>query len=107
MLGSMAFKVTCTGKISGAARAKLGEKGIKVVLGGSGPSGRRYTLRPVKAKDAEAAVNKAKAAVEAAGGFCSFFTASDDYSGELIEPLWLAAVGRCMPLLPRRPRNGP
>ena len=81
MLGSMAFKVTCTGKISGAARAKLGEKGIKVVLGGSGPSGRRYTLRPVKAKDAEAAVNKAKAAVEAAGGFCSFFTASDDYSG--------------------------
>lgn len=77
----MAFKVTCTGKISGSARAKLGEKGIKVVLGGSGPNGRRYTLRPVKAKDPEAAVSKAKAAVEAAGGFCSFFTASDDYGG--------------------------
>jgi hypothetical protein len=81
MLSSMAFKVTCTGKIGGSARAKLGEKGIKVVLGGSGPSGRRYTLRPVKAKDAETAVKKAKGAVETAGGFCSFFTASDDYSG--------------------------
>ena len=81
MIGSMAFKVTCTGKISGSARAKLGEKGIKVVLGGSGPNGRRYTLRPVKAKDAETAVRRAKAAVEAAGGFCSFFTASDDSGG--------------------------
>jgi hypothetical protein len=78
MLGSMAFKVTCTGKIGGSARAKLGEKGIKVAQGDSGPGGRRYTLRPVNAKDAEAAVKKAKAAVEAAGGFCSFFTASED-----------------------------
>ena len=78
MLGSMAFKVTCAGKIGGSARAKLGEKGIKVVQGGSGASGRRYTLRPVKAKNAAAAVDKAKAAVEAAGGFCSFFTASED-----------------------------
>jgi hypothetical protein len=67
MLGSMAFKVTCTGKISGSARAKLGEKGIKVAQGGSGPSGRRYSLHPVKAKDAEAAVDKAKAAVERLG----------------------------------------
>jgi hypothetical protein len=75
----MAFKVTCTGKISGSARAKLGKKGIKVVRGGSGPSGQRYTLRPVKARDPETAVRKAKAAVEAAGGFCSFYTASDDY----------------------------
>jgi hypothetical protein len=75
----MAFKVTCAGTISRSARTKLGEKGIKVVRGGSGPSGQRYTLRPVRAKDAEAAVNKAKAAVAAAGGFCSFFTASDDY----------------------------
>jgi hypothetical protein len=81
MLDSMTFKVTCTGKISGSTRAELGEKGIKVVLGGSGPIGRRYTLRPVKAKDAETAVNKAKGAVEAAGGFCSFFTASEDTSG--------------------------
>ena len=64
MLDSMTFKVTCAGKISGSARAKLGEKGIKVAQGGSGPSGRRYTLRPVKAKNAEAAVNKARAAVE-------------------------------------------
>ena len=78
MLDSMTFKVTCAGKISGSARAKLGEKGIKVAQGGSGPLGRRYTLRPVKAKDAEAATNKAKAAVEAAGGSCSFFTATED-----------------------------
>jgi len=81
MLGSMAFKVTCTGKISASARSTLGEKGIKVAQGGSGPSGRRYTLRPVKAKNAEAAVNKARAAVEAAGGYCSFFTASEDQGG--------------------------
>jgi hypothetical protein len=32
----------------------------------------------VKAKDAEAAVDKAKAAVETSGGFCSFFTATED-----------------------------
>ena len=77
MLGSMAFKVTCAGKISGSAKAKLGEKGMKVSQSDGGPGGRRYTLRPVKAKNAEAAVDKAKAAVEAAGGFCSFFTASE------------------------------
>jgi len=65
MLASIAYKVTCTGKIGRPARAKLGEKGITVVSGGSGPSGRRYTLRPVKAKDVETRVSHSATTIRA------------------------------------------